>query len=230
MERSFEPAWNHLAALVLSALAASACEAPRETGPTEGPQAAVPRPVHDAPPSSREVSTHSLDQLHVQWPERSQLQADVLARMTDAARAAVQLSPLPVLVPRKAGLTERTQLAVKPAFYAASIRGEGEHAGVVLNVSATRIAHRYPGMPRAEKTDRVRGDRPAWVLANEGIWSVTWDEHGVSYVVELECARPYEDTRCANSDYVVAIADDLAFVGGTFDGGLARPSADGGAR
>jgi len=218
MERSLtlrEPRW--LALVGVLALATPACDAPPDVRTSQAPivvEAAKPAP------QKHDVSTHAVDQLHVAWPDRSLLEDTVLDRLPEEARASIERSTLPVLVPRTGGLTERTQLAVKPAFYAASIRGEGEHAGIHVSVSATKIMHRYPGMPRAEKTERVRGDKPAWVLQNEGIWSVTWEEHGVTYVVELECARPYEDARCASAEHVVKIADELAFVGGTFDGGV----------
>jgi hypothetical protein len=125
---------------------------------------------------------------------------------------------VPALVPALAGLVEPAVVIAKPNFYAVSTRGTGEHAGLTVSVSSSRVAHRYAGVPAVRPTDSVRG-RPAWITQNEGIWSVSFDEHGVSYVVEVECDRPGDDPRCASDAAVRAIAESLAFVGGSFDGG-----------
>ena len=80
------------------------------------------------------------------------------------------------------------------------------------------MQHRYPGMERIQPTHTVRQGKPAWVLPNEGIWSVSWEEMGVSYSLDVECERPKDDVRCQSADRAVAIVESLVLVGGSFGG------------
>jgi hypothetical protein len=201
------------------ALAAAACE----PGPTSdvdqrSPDGELPTRTRDVPVSK------AIDVTRVVWPERSSIDAATLGRLPEAARAKVGESLVPVMLPRGAGLVEVAKLVVKPAFTAVSMTGEGEHVGLTVSVSATRVSHRYADIPKVEGPSRVRGGKPAFVTQNEAIWSVTWFEHGVSYVVEVECARPSEDARCADDKFVTSLVEDLTFVGGAFD------PAEGGAK
>jgi hypothetical protein len=102
-----------------------------------------------------------------------------------------------------------------------SIPADDREDGVTVSLQANRLARRHAALPPALGRDVVRG-RDAWITQNEGIWSATWTEHGVSYVLEVECARPGEDARCASDAYVRALAEELVFVGGSFEQGGAR--------
>ena len=193
-------------------------------GGCDAPDASVPPASEpgELPSRSRELPiTKAVDIRRVEWPARDAVDAEALARLSPAARTAVAGSRLPVLVPRRADVAERAQLVVRENFYAASSRmTEGETSGVTINVSATRVTHRYANIPNVKAPERVRSERPAFVTQNEGIWSVTWVENGLSYVVEVECDRPSEDARCKDASFVRGLADDLVFVGGSFaDGG-----------
>lgn len=202
------------------ALAAAACE----PGPTSdvdqrSPDGELPTRTRDVPVSK------AIDVTRVVWPERSAIDDATLGRLSQPARAKVSESLVPVMLPRAAGLVDKAKLVVKPAFTAISMTGEGEHAGVTVSVSATRVSHRYADVPEVKGPERVRGGKPAFVTQNELIWSVTWFEHGISYVVEVECARPSEDARCADDKFVRSVVEDLTFVGGSFDA-----AAQGGAK
>jgi hypothetical protein len=204
-------------ALGIGALAVGAlvgCDAPS----ADAPPAAEPG---ELPARSRELPlTKAVDVQHASWPARSAVDADALARLSPKARSAVKTSHLPVLVPRTADVAERTELVVRDNFYAANARvKESDTSGLTINVSATRVTHRYGNIPSVLGTDRVRGDRPAWVTQNEAIWSVTWVENGLSYVVEVECDRPGDDARCKDASFVRGLAEDLVFVGGSFSEG-----------
>jgi len=184
------------------------------TAPAALPPARVSKPAAHAEHAQGE-GHHAVDLLHVDWPARASIDRPVVERLPTAERAKLGRAPVPVLVPRSPGLTDKLELVVRSQFVAASIDGAGEHKGVHVFVSATKVAHRYDDVTPLQRTHTVR-THPAWVLQNEGIWSATWEEHGVSYLVEVECAEPGSDARCGNANYTLRLAEDLAFVGGSF--------------
>lgn len=214
MPRSFL-FWTCLFALTVPA---AGCDHPPD--PTQVPPATPPG---ELPSRAREVPVQkAIDLARVVWPDRSAIDGAVASRLSPAATEAIARAPVPVFVPRGGGLAERALLVVRDNFYAASITGAEDSEGVTISVSASRVVHRYRGTPIVKGTSRVRDDRPAFVTQNERIWSVTFEEHGVHYVVEVECARPSEDVRCSDGVFATKVADELVFVGGSF--------ADGGAR
>lgn len=162
------------------------------------------------------AGARAVDELRVTWPARAEVDTTLLARVPADARALIERSTVPVMLPRTRGLAERARFVAKPTFFAASIAGSEEHEGLHLAISATKIVHRHRGIDPLKATATVRGGKPAWVLQNETIWSVSWEEHGVSYVVDLECARPSEDARCESDAAILAIVEELTFVGGSF--------------
>ncbi len=189
--------------LFLTAAGALACEA--------GPASPGAPPNGELPTRSRDVPVDkATDVQRVSWPARAAVDAATFGQLPAEARAEVAKSQIPVLVP--AAMASTAKLVVRPAFTAVSITGTGEHLGLTVSVSATRVAHRYQNTPRA------KGDKPAWITQNELIWSATWRENGVSYVVEVECARPSEDPRCASDAFLRTVVEDLSFVGGSFGG------------
>jgi hypothetical protein len=84
--------------------------------------------------------------------------------------------------------------------------------GVTVTVSGTRVAFHSPTISPIEGTDAIRGAR-GFVSQNEGIWSATWPEHGVTYTLDVECADPAEP-RCADRAWLTEVASGLAYVGG----------------
>lgn len=57
-------------------------------------------------------------------------------------------------------------------------------------------------------TTLVRGG-PAWVTLNEQIRSVAWHEGAIAWSLEVECDRPFDDTRCTEEDFVLRLAEQL---------------------
>ena len=66
----------------------------------------------------------------------------------------------------------------------------------------------------------VRGG-PAWVTLNEQIRGASWHEGAIAWSLEVECDRPFEDTRCTEEDFVLRLAESLERV---------DPQSAGGAR
>lgn len=195
---------------IVLALAAVGCETPREVE-LAGPPAAerAEQPARAVTPGQRAV-----EELRVRRPHASELDGALRAALPADARASLDAASVPVLLPARSSLIDGAKLVVKPAFTAAALRGRGDDEGLTVSISGTKIVHRHAGIEAVSPRDRVRGGKPAWVLMNEQVWSVTWEEHGVSYVVDLECARPSEDARCASPDAVLAIVEELRLAGG----------------
>jgi hypothetical protein len=175
----------------------------------------LPRVDRKAPISNDDHEHHAIDDLRVKWPAPAAIDSAAFARLRVSEQQKIDRAPVPVLVPNTQGVIENLEVVVRSQFVAASGDGTGAHAGVRVFVSATKLAHRYSSHKPIERTHTVRS-LPGWVLQNEGIWSANWEEHGVSYLVEVECSVPATDQRCANSDYLLKLTNELAFVGGSF--------------
>lgn len=188
----------------------AACDAPRETAPGSNEPVDVSPQIGDGALSKR-VETGA-----IVWPS-SEPDA-VRQTLPTSARDAITRVELPVMLPKQALPLAKAHLVGKPNFYALSTRDADDASGISVVVSATRVVNRDEAT-RREVQDAtngivsVRGNR-ALATQNEGIWSVTWIERGVSYLVEVECARPSEDARCASADKAIEIASDLVFAGG----------------
>ncbi len=64
----------------------------------------------------------------------------------------------------------------------------------------------------------VRGS-PAWITLNEQIRSAAWHEGAIAWSLEVECDRPFEDTRCTEEDFVLRLAESLELVDPQAGGG-----------
>lgn len=202
-------------ALVVGACQTSSKPQPPGDGPAEEPARA---PLADVRVQRTHIGQPELRQ--VSWPAENVVDRDTLGLLSEDARAAVRSSKLPVLAPRRATLAAPAKVVARPNFTALAIRGQGDDDGLTVSLSATRVSQRYELAPTdlgAARPHQVRNGKPAWVLQNEGIWSVTWEEHGVSYVLELECATAGADLRCQSEREVLRLAEELAFVGGSFE-------------
>jgi hypothetical protein len=191
-------------AVALSALTALviACEqAPPEPG------TASSEPPQAAPAQGR------IELAEVIWPPAAQLDRSALTSLPAQARSAVDASQIPVLVPRRAALLTAPTIIARENWTSFSARTPE----ITVSLRATRLARRYDHIPPARGPRTVRG-LPAFVTQNEGIWSATWMENGVSYSLDLECASP-SDAACASDALLLEIAGELAYVGGAGAGG-----------
>jgi hypothetical protein len=208
-----------LAAASLVSLAA--CDAPEHGGDRDPTAELGASTTQAAPAQVARPVVKTLEVADVRWPARGAIDAASLARLSDGAREAVSRSRVPVLLPKRDALLARAVVMPSAHYTAVSIPADDREHGVTISLQANRVAHRYAEVPPALGSDVVRG-HDAWITQNEGIWSASWTEHGVSYVLELECARPGDDPRCENDAALRALAEELVFVGGSFEEGGAR--------
>lgn len=205
-------------AVLLASFWGAACNTPPEDtrGPSRSPEPQTQQQVEAKSPVV--LGERKIEERTVAWPARTAVDHEAASKLAAPVRDALAASVVPVLAPKDEALLTSVRPVVKPGFTSLSIRGAGKDQGLHITVGATRVVHRYPGMERIEPTHTVRNGKPAWVLPNEGIWSVSWEEMGVSYSVDVECERPKDDSRCQSPDRVVEIVESLVFLGGSFGG------------
>jgi hypothetical protein len=159
------------------------------------------------------------------WPAATRIDHEVLGRAPAALRAAVERSPVPVLVPADPSWLARASLYVpdEPQAYGYAFAGtlvdpKGErHLSVMASRFATLLPHLLP------RTSQVRGSAvrsgEGFFSVNEGVRTASWIEHGVAYTLDLECFDP-EAANCDDATLRQLVAA-LVYVGGAATNGAA---------
>lgn len=112
---------------------------------------------------------------------------------------------LPVLLPGDADWFEAVTFTSQDDWYAASMKRDG----LSVYVSGTRVEFVHPHLD----TSGIDAEEPR-VTRNELIPMMTFRRWGATYVVEVECARPSEDVRCGDEDFVRELTGTLVRPGG----------------
>lgn len=156
----------------------------------------------------------------VQWPAEATRALAAYEAFDARGRAAIDESPVPVLVPGPELALDQREVLRGPEWY--SFWGHREHEGVEVTVTlqASRMARVYPGVRPQPGPHTLRG-REGLVTRNEGIWSASWIEHGVAYDLGLECA-PVDAAPCDDQAEIEALAEGLLYAGGQGEAGEAR--------
>lgn len=142
----------------------------------------------------------------VAWPPKSALREDVWSGLAAEQRSKVALSPIPVLLPGSAEQAGRAVISTGPHWYAASVSEEGYS----LVINATRLSYKI--QREAWRAGSKARGLPAVVSESEGIWSVSWQEFGVSYMLRMGCEP--ESRLCDDDRHVRQLAESLVYVGG----------------
>jgi hypothetical protein len=189
--------------LLLAAALLACCHDPT-AAPATRPSAPAARPAAPAtPPTTPAPATAPGTAAAATAPA-------VWEALAPEARQQLAASPLTVLLLPSPELARSAVITTGERWYAASYHRD-EHG---ISIHATDVVHEnVAGAAPPPARDRVRGV-PALVQVNEGIQSVAWEEHGVHYVVEVECERPFEDVRCTSDAYVRSLAESLVAVRG----------------
>jgi hypothetical protein len=126
------------------------------------------------------------------------------------ARAAIDQSRLPILLPSDPAFLRAAIITHGPHFSALS----SSHDSITLSVAATDARfENAEEMAPMQPVDQVRG-QPATFAVNDMIRTVSWDEAGLAWAVDVECADPERDARCASDDYLRSIVEGLELAGG----------------
>lgn len=196
------------AALLLPLAALSACAEPSTTlseGTAEGrSKVMLSRPAAVMKPGAAASQVLA----EIAWPEAERIDRRALSALPQAAAKVAATSRVPVLVPL------RRELLVAPVIVARENWTSfwARTPEITVSQKMTRLAHVYEGLAPLRGPREVRG-APAFVTTNEGIWSATWMENGVSYALDLECASPDAEA-CASDALLLELAAQLVYVGG----------------
>jgi hypothetical protein len=190
MRRAFPTFTNDTRALLVSALVLSACGS-AEPDATEAHlvQGSAERPAARAPGAALGATLGGLDA---------------------ESREALARVPFPVLL-LPARWSPRVMSVEGQRWVAESAHQDGVH----LALHGTDVAH--PDLRDEEvanvptPTTLVRGV-PAWITLNEQVRSAAWNEGAVAWSLEVECERPFEDTRCTEDEFVRTLAEALEVV------------------
>ncbi|MEX1364400.1 MAG: hypothetical protein AB1Z98_14835 [Nannocystaceae bacterium] len=144
----------------------------------------------------------------VRWPDAASANIAAYDALDPQSRAAVDGAPVPVLLPAEDFALEELRVMSGPEWAATWGRGDA----FTVSLHASRMARVLPGVKPQPGPWTVR-DRDAFVTRNEGIWSVSWIEHGVAYALELECAPP-DGPPCDDETALLQLAEQLVYVGG----------------
>ncbi|XXY53062.1 hypothetical protein WME91_18205 [Sorangium sp. So ce269] len=187
------------AVFVILSAAVAACEptAPPSEAPRD--QAAALSPAAAVAPVITEVT----------WPSAASIDRSALAALPKTAFHAARTSQVPVLVPSRRELLAAPVIVAKEHWTSFWAKTET----LTVSLAMTRLSRKAPGVPPVRGAHSVRGE-PAFITANEGIWTASWIENGVSYALDVECAAP-ESPACASDALVRELASELVYVGGS---------------
>ncbi|MGK3986146.1 hypothetical protein WME99_24085 [Sorangium sp. So ce136] len=187
------------AVLVILSAALAACEQTAPPSETPRDQAAALSAAAAVAPVLTTVT----------WPPAASIDRSALAALPKTAFHAARTSQVPVLVPSRRELLTAPVIVAKEHWTSFWAKTET----LAVSLTMTRLSRKYPSIPPLRGAHSVRG-KPAFITANEGIWTASWIENGVSYALDVECAAP-ESPACASDALVRELAADLVYVGGT---------------
>lgn len=145
----------------------------------------------------------------IDWDAFGPADSGAAIALPDDGRARVSIAPAPVLLP-VAGHELSGGIITSGATWWAYGASSG---GVTLSLQGSAQARRHAGVRGAEARHTVR-DVPGWITRNEGIWVLSWIEHGAAFSLEIECA----DLRmpaCRDEHAALEVANGLVFAGGS---------------
>jgi hypothetical protein len=165
-------------------------------GCVNAPEPTTPAHVDETPVTTPLVSATFGGTLRSHDPAVANLPSD--------SRLALAQSPFRMLL-LPAEYASGSRVMTDTHWAAVSYQG----GGLSISIHATNVWHdgasdeELAALPRT--TGAVHG-HPAWETENEGIQSISWNEHDVAFALEVECADPEGDPRCADA----ALVRDLA--------------------
>ncbi|MGM0556568.1 MAG: hypothetical protein ACQEVA_09355 [Myxococcota bacterium] len=207
------------ACLMLGGVACSeSSPAPEQT---QTQQVVAPEPSQNVPEAERDPDFDPASERAVKktWQERhagqtqlAEIDWEAVERETamDVAlgedqRETLERAEVPVLLPDNDALLESATYTAQDDWYAAAMEGDG----VSVYVSGTREEFVHPSID-ARKID----EQEPRITQNELIMTMAFKRWGAAYTVEVECARPSEDSRCEDEGYIREVGRSLGLAGG----------------
>ncbi len=145
--------------------------------------------------------------LAVDWQEAQNAKINPVP-LSSAQQSRIATVDVPVLLSTQNELLQEAFITSGPGWYTASMKVEG--LTVVIEGNSQ-------GFLRPELVDEIGPDglgKDPVFMRTHMIHSVSFSRFGAHYMLDLECARPASDARCADTKHVASILQSLAMMGG----------------
>ncbi len=124
-----------------------------------------------------------------------------------ALRDKIAAVPMPVFLPRDQAMAQSAFLTKGTGWHALDMEADGLHLSLH---GWSRAVHR-PDLNHEIGDQALPNYRSAH---SHKIWSISFTRYGASYTLDVECAKPGTDPRCATDKFALKVAHDLVLVGG----------------
>jgi hypothetical protein len=153
-------------------------------------------------PFPKQIST-------IEWPPLTASATSILAELTPELHTEVDRMPIPVLLPED--VVPDMKITLSSTADSVTVSVSGSRNSFVLYGS--RIFYSVPGFaPTTTSQASAKTIRGISVVASgdEGVWTTTWEEFGVAYMLRMGCEA--SDNDC--EDRILGRVKSLVFVGG----------------
>lgn len=144
----------------------------------------------------------------VSWDEAAGFKQLDAARLPKEEAAKLAAITVPVLAFDDDALLPTALITHFNNWYMLAVKGDGYS----MNVFGSRNARTIPGMEIPQAARDAADDYT--IYRTHQVVTMAWRAFGVSYVINVECAKPMTDTRCTGDDFVVGVAEQLGVIGG----------------
>jgi hypothetical protein len=127
------------------------------------------------------------------------------AWFSEAQRAKIARSPVPLLWPADEALVRGAHVSVGPRWAAWHVQADG----VTVRMHATDALVELPELVLHEVGEAM-AKRPYLITRTHQIVTVTFNRFGAGYALDVECARPMDDVRCTQDTFVSGLMERLA--------------------
>jgi hypothetical protein len=145
----------------------------------------------------------------ITWPSIGKAGMSVRGRIVEEALQQIDRAPVPVLLPRDLTTSTNVRLSTGEDSFSVSVQAI-DHPFALYGSS---VLYSLPDIPPPNYSpvsgDTIRGV-PLKITGDEGVWTATWSEHGVAYMLRMGCSEP--ESECES--YVRERVEMLVFVGG----------------
>lgn len=142
----------------------------------------------------------------VDWVEVDSEPKLDLARLPESERAKFEGLDVPALLP-DVDFVSDAFVVTGPHWYSARMNGPGHS----LYIQGNRAAF---GHDMGLTDEQKKAVKNFTVYRTHAIPTLAFNRFGVAYTIDVECARPLEDSRCTEDEYVLSIAEGLVLAGG----------------
>ena len=144
----------------------------------------------------------------VDWAEAKGYAHIAAKELPASERVKLDAIRLPVLSYGEAGLLRDTLLTHNQNWYVLS----ANHDGLNVVLKGTRNEVITPGIELNDAALRA-ADNYTFTRTHTVV-TVAWRAFGASYSLDLECARPMDDTRCSKDEFALNMIESLGVIGG----------------